>query len=534
MKKYTSFLLLLFSIIVHSQAYDIPQKFEAKRGFVQNIDYENNELLVNFVADKQITKELIRIIASTQFSTTNKTLLTFKDIQSNDEIIIDGQYYKEDRYAEATTITIVERKVKPIKNGLIDFILEDYAFVDGNKIKIMPGKVIKGKKNSGYEDKSFTSLKELKQGDFATLSGKYNRDGYYLVEDLIFEPNNDSEFDKSADTLDNIEYNKFIDLWPDKAKRVKLFSTEIEGIGKIYNDAKVQDYIQNLGDKLVPNHIKKNKSFLFIVVENPIQNANIRANGLAYIYTGLLKSVENEAQLAAILSHEIAHVIYEHLSNEAEENLKAKTGKKGVSLFEKGLRKTLDPNKDKNKEVIYQNLEDLTKLTTAIIDKRLSTYSVDQEIQADRVGLSLMILAGYDPREAPLFWKNNFARYGETKVPKENEVISFSQFATDKLLEEKPKTETSKPETKGKQKQQTDLTKISSSLTEITAWKSKNYRAESYKTHQNSIKRFEDLNRLISMYWNDEEMLKNVTKGVESYKEILKILNAKKIEKKGK
>ena len=510
MKKIISNLAVLFllisPVIALAQVHDIPQIFSGKKGYIQNIDYERKELLVNFILDKEkeISKELILIIDKTQFLDGNKMPLTFKDVKSNDQIILDGQYYKEDRYSEATTITIVDRKIKNIKEGLIDYINEDYAFIDGNKVKLNAGVLIKGQKKTGYSDKSFTSLNQLKEGDYATAYGKYDTKGFYLIDEMTSAPNNDSQFDKIADTIDTKEYNTFIQLWPDKNKRSKFFGAEIKGIGKIYNDAVVQDYVQNLGTKLVPRSMKNKKKFVFIVVENTIQNANIRPNGLAYIYTGLLKSVENEAQLAAVISHEIAHVIYEHV---AKVSKKEKKGKSTKGIFDTGHK------------LLFDNYKDLTALSNSIIDSRLSSYTSDQELQADRVGLSFMMMAGYDPRESPLFWKNNYNFYGKTEIP--TQAVTFTKFAVNKLTEEeKPKSN------KKGASEEPDLT------ADLIKWKTNNYREESRKTYPEDLERFETLNQHISLYWNDNEQLKKATKGADSYKEILNRLNGKVAKKK--
>lgn len=416
--------LLMINVASGQGVKDIPQTFK-DRGFVQNIDYAEKIMYVNLIIkEKEISLEEIKV-STAEITNDDKVKLNFSNIKSNDEIIIEGERYTESGYCEAKKITLITKRANEISNGRIDSIGGDIAYVDGNKVKLQPGKLIKGKKNSPYEGKIFATVNDIKLGDIAHCEGAYKEPGFFYASEFSISPNNITENDRKADTVDADDYKRFHKQWLDKRRRKDLFNAEVAGIGKIYDNPEVQDYIQTFATKLVPPHVRAKIDFIFIVVENEALNANVRSNGLAYIYTGLLKNLDNEAQLATILSHEIAHAIYEHNAKSGKDqedaagkkdvtNKTSKIGEKGRELW--GKIKNGDKrgrnHDDKNDDKGIINAETTSVVSDAMIDKRLSVYSIKDEYQADRVGLSLMTLAGYDPREAAIVWKEIYERYG--------------------------------------------------------------------------------------------------------------------------
>ena len=79
-----------------------------------------------------------------------------------------------------------------------------------------------------------------------------------------------------------------------------------------YSDSLVQGYLGSLGQSLVPPETPASTTFSFRVVQDIVPNAYALPDGRIYITTGMLAHVENEAQLAMVLGHEIGHVIEEH------------------------------------------------------------------------------------------------------------------------------------------------------------------------------------------------------------------------------
>src|SRR4029078_1823632 len=84
-------------------------------------------------------------------------------------------------------------------------------------------------------------------------------------------------------------------------------------------DANVQEYVAGIGRKLIPSYQAELKEddprkipFQFHVFLDDNANAFATPNGIVVVNSGLLELLENEAQLAAVLGHEIAHATHEH------------------------------------------------------------------------------------------------------------------------------------------------------------------------------------------------------------------------------
>src|SRR6476646_4274905 len=81
----------------------------------------------------------------------------------------------------------------------------------------------------------------------------------------------------------------------------------------------LQDYVRHVGERLAaaPAARESGFTFTFTVLQDPPVNAFALPGGPMFIFTGLLKTVDNEAQLAAVMGHEMSHVILRHGTHEA-------------------------------------------------------------------------------------------------------------------------------------------------------------------------------------------------------------------------
>lgn len=79
-----------------------------------------------------------------------------------------------------------------------------------------------------------------------------------------------------------------------------------------YNDSRVQSYVNRVGQRLVSASDSRDIPFRFQVVVSDQINAFAVPGGYVYVTTGLLRAVENEAQLASVLAHEISHINKRH------------------------------------------------------------------------------------------------------------------------------------------------------------------------------------------------------------------------------
>ena len=86
----------------------------------------------------------------------------------------------------------------------------------------------------------------------------------------------------------------------------------LEASGIIYENQKLDHYLQQIIAKIAPPDAKKKLTFRVRVITDPFLNAFAFPNGVIYIHTGLLARLDNEAQLAALLAHEVSHCTQQH------------------------------------------------------------------------------------------------------------------------------------------------------------------------------------------------------------------------------
>jgi len=94
--------------------------------------------------------------------------------------------------------------------------------------------------------------------------------------------------------------------------QVDQFDKYIQEQGWVYSDPRIDQYLENLGRSLVPAETPENVKWHFRVLRDVEVNAISLPNGSVYVNSGLLARMENEAQLAGVLAHEIAHVVNRH------------------------------------------------------------------------------------------------------------------------------------------------------------------------------------------------------------------------------
>jgi Peptidase family M48 len=203
---------------------------------------------------------------------------------------------------------------------------------------------------------------------------------------------------------------------------------KVDGRLKLFADSKTQEYVRDLGDSLLPPGAKgtsKALEFRFFVIEDSSINAFALPDGTVIVDTGLLGAVENEAQLAFVLSHEIAHVLQAHYWREVHE-----TRAQRVTLLIAGIAAS---------GFIGNIGLFLAELGMASI---VNGHQRELENQADRLGLQNIIQRGYDPRSAPGFMNIIIEHYGSRSASKlwsnhESNVLRGS-FLTVQLMQQYP------------------------------------------------------------------------------------------------
>lgn len=147
----------------------------------------------------------------------------------------------------------------------------------------------------------------------------------------------------------------------------------------------LQSYFSDMGQKVAAISDRPDLPWHFTVVDDPVVNAFALPGGFVYFARGILPYMNNEAEMAGVLGHEIGHVAARHAVSRAS---KAELFNLGL-----GLGSILSPT--------FQQFSGLAQQGVGLLFLK---YSRDDESQADRVGVRYMYKAGYDPRELSGFF----------------------------------------------------------------------------------------------------------------------------------
>lgn len=140
-----------------------------------------------------------------------------------------------------------------------------------------------------------------------------------------------------------------------------------------------------------------------VVFRNPAPNAFALPGGKIGVTTGMLKVAATPAQLAAVIGHEIGHVLASHGNERLTQELAVQGGLKLIQL--------LGEHEDgAHHEVLLQALGIGAEFGL------LRPFSRVHEREADTIGLELMAAAGFDPRQSLDLWRN-MARFGGSQPP---------------------------------------------------------------------------------------------------------------------
>jgi predicted Zn-dependent protease len=132
-------------------------------------------------------------------------------------------------------------------------------------------------------------------------------------------------------------------------------------------------------------------------------NAFVRPNGKIVVYTGIMPIAKTEPGLAAVLGHEVSHVVARHSAERLSQNLVAQAGVQAANVAVAAY----DPK--------YQAITSAA-LGFGVQYGVLLPYSRSQESEADHLGIIYMAKAGYDPAEAIALWQRMDAM-GDARQP---------------------------------------------------------------------------------------------------------------------
>ena len=170
-------------------------------------------------------------------------------------------------------------------------------------------------------------------------------------------------------------------LW----QRVEKEQKVIDNSGFLYYEPELDSYLNQIVSKLRAHSIAPDFPIQIKILKDPNLNAFAYPNGVIYIHTGILARMDNEAQLAALISHEMTHCTHRH-------TLKIIRSIKDRPAYIAALQDTLA------RISAVQEVARLLGATGSLA--AVNGYNRELENEADQVGLDLMAKANYDSSEA--------------------------------------------------------------------------------------------------------------------------------------
>ncbi|MFQ5708506.1 MAG: M48 family metalloprotease [bacterium] len=168
----------------------------------------------------------------------------------------------------------------------------------------------------------------------------------------------------------------------------------------LYNDAKIAEYVNQLGQKMVRISHRPNLAFHFRLLDSPVINAFALPGGYVYITRGILAYLNSEAELAGVMGHEIGHVTARH---GAKAYTRAQLAQVGF-----GLGSVVSPQ--------FRALSNVAQVGVGLLFLR---FSRDQERQADQLGVEYSTKIGYDATNLSHFFGtlNRLQAQSEQSLP---------------------------------------------------------------------------------------------------------------------
>lgn len=179
---------------------------------------------------------------------------------------------------------------------------------------------------------------------------------------------------------------------------------------KISSNTAAKSQVQRVGRRIAKVAPIPHAQWEFVVFEDSTPNAFALPGGKIGVNTGILALTQNDAGMAAVLGHEIAHVTARHGGERMSQSLLVSLG--GAAL-DAGL--AVGTNASTSQRGVIQSAYGAGSQIGVLLP-----YSRAHESEADRIGLLYMARAGYNPEAAVSFWKRmaDYARkHGGAQLP---------------------------------------------------------------------------------------------------------------------
>ena len=182
----------------------------------------------------------------------------------------------------------------------------------------------------------------------------------------------------------------------------------VKQFGGEYQNTKLKNYVESLGNFLVSTSELSDKQFTFTILDTPIINAFALPGGFVYLTRGLIYLCQNEAQLAGVIAHEIGHITARHSARRYTKSV-------GTGVLLQILN-------------VFSQNNFVNNLLGQSAQLYLLSYSRSQEYQADQLAVRYMIRAGFDAKEMA-----NFLRIMEEYAEVQREILKIKNKVSELL-----------------------------------------------------------------------------------------------------
>lgn len=194
----------------------------------------------------------------------------------------------------------------------------------------------------------------------------------------------------------------------------ETYAKQVEEEQQILNNPGVQDYVREIGERLAAQVDRTDVNYTFKVIDAPDTiNAFALPGGFMYIYTGLMLQCENEAELAGVMGHEIAHVAAYHHG-------RSMTARSTLS----GLMEVLVGGSGS------PIAEGAASVGAALAGLK---FSRNHEREADCLGMTYLVRAGYNPMAMVEFYDRVFNK-AQQDVPEWTTILSTHPISKNRVL----------------------------------------------------------------------------------------------------
>ncbi len=240
-----------------------------------------------------------------------------------------------------------------------------------------------------------------------------------------------SKSEQNPDQIGNRDVGKGVNFYSlDKEIALgKSLANDVEKQAKIINDPIIAEYVNRVGQNLVRNSDAK-VPFTIKVIDSEDVNAFALPGGFFFVNSGLILAADNEAELAGVMAHEIAHVAARHGTRQATRGEIAQLGMIPLMLFSYGWTGY-----------------GLYEAASVLVPVAFLKFSRGFESEADMLGLQYMYKTGYDPTAFIDFFEKietlekkkpgTVSKVFSTHPPTEDR-IKAAQENINKMLKEKP------------------------------------------------------------------------------------------------